>query len=369
MTRFRLVVAMYLTCIALVFPLSAHAWPGEGVWNDVKRGFVDQYNDVKEDLHDILDFTEAVLEVGWEGIYGAGCGIKNLKEWDGTSCRTSVAASGDNFRSLIRDVDDCLANADPTTLIGMAAEETTSVEDTGLGLLPSEVEALAGMAGQAEALSPAMQQYLKSPRAQEIIANLPGWQKVSRKVPLLKYAAGIASFTATCGSTIDFLDYGLKFGLGEGPTIVKRDGVWMECQWKCVPKLELNTADCNAQATTPHRHEELQGRYLGNGYEPGEVRCTGPTRVETTGPTGPGGGPGSAPLDPRSVPGGSTSGTCAALIRGVASSGSTGGFSRPMVSACLGTTDTACHVVRAKAAAGHAVFPLTDQTLQQRCFG
>lgn len=366
MKRFRRIITMWVACVALVYPMTAQAWPGEGLWEEAKSGFVEEYNDIKEDLGEILDFTEGALEVGWEAIYGAGCGVKNLATWDGTSCGTSVADSGKNFRSLIGGIDDCVANFDPTTLVGMAAETTSPDTQNSVGFAPSEVEKFVGQAGQAEALTPAMQQYLKSSRAADIVANLPGWQKVSRKIPGVKYVAAIISFTATCGSTLDFLNYGLNFGVGNGATIIKRDGVWMECQWECVPKLELNTADCNAQASRSIRFEEVAG-YLGEGHDPDDVKCTGPTTVETTAPAPSTAGSPAGPLQPQSVPGGAISGTCAQLIRQVASSRSTAGFPGTMVSACLNTTDSGCYVVKAQVAAGHAVSSVAP-TLQQRCF-
>jgi hypothetical protein len=404
-----------LATVLLAFPTNAFAYWGEGL--------VDK---IKETGGEILDFGGGVLEVGWEGVYGAGCGVKNLATWDGNSCSSSVKHSGDEFRNLIRDVDDCVANADPTGVSGLFTSETSAGGTPEIGFTPDEVEGVMEAATSDAALGAdhALTGYLASKGGQAAIARNPAWAKVVRGLPVVKYLALAYSLAETCGSAMDFLMTGPSYLAQGQPVWKQRGGIWVKCTTRCVPDESLNYPGCVAVFVTDDpetlrqemvckpgtgeppaprppseklRHDVCgdvatsdsdfdydeycdrqvasavsacrSGTYAKAYLCPKLVPRSSPTTVTTT-PASPGGtgGPGGGGVNAASVPGGGTSGTCAQLIQKVASSGSPAPYSSSVLASCLGTTDSGCYVIKAKAAAGHSVFPLASD-VQRRCFG
>jgi hypothetical protein len=431
MKALRRALAIFLVVIAGAFPTMSFAWFGEDLWNGAK-----------ETAGGILDFGEGVLEVGWEGIYGAGCGVKNLATWDGNACTTSVSESGDKFRSLISDVDDCAATFDPTGLAGLGTGETVGgVQDNSLGISDGEVGNAIDFATSDEyaaygyakaAATPAVTAYLSSRGAQTALMRNPVWQRVGRGLPLIKYAVIAASIAQYCGSTLDFLITGVDFLVNGQEIWRERDGIWLHCTTTCVPDPDLNRPGCEQvwiggtddmpaemicrpgtgdrepdPDWTPDRalKQLVCGQVLTSSgsnfdydaYCDGKLRdaaaacragtstypastCSQLTGSTPTNPDGGGGGesggggsgggraPTSVAIDPRSVPGGSVEGSCAQMIRDIAARGTLTPYATSAVSACVGTTDTGCHLIRARAAAGQAVFPMSPD-LQRRCFG
>lgn len=415
MSALRRLLACTMLLVALLLPAPANAG-----W------LSDRWNDVKSAVGSILDWSQGGLEIAWEGAYGAGCGVKNLVTWDGTACSSSVKRSGDTFRSLIRDVDDCALTWEPTGVTQLMAAHTVNDDDTGLGLTPDEIDAVLDVATtEGDVAKFGLAKYLESPGGRAAVSKNPVWAKVARRLPIANKVAIALNIAHYCGSTLDFLFFGTRY-LAQGEQVwQQRDGVWMHCTITCKPDPALNYPGCEAmfvaaagqpvtgrqelvcrpgtgppgptRAPTDQLRKEVCGSVISpsgskfhygaycdeqmrkattacrNGTSARPDLCArltggGGTTVTTEGGGGAGGTRSSAALDARNVPGGSVAGSCASLIRSVAASGSASPHGSEQLRSCLGTSDASCFVLRARAGAGHAVFPLAPD-VQRRCFG
>lgn len=393
--RFTLLVGL----LALLFPATAGAsWYGDA-WNSTKHG-----------MGNVLEFGYGAMEVGWEGIYGAGCGLKNLATWNGNSCDSTVAEAGESFRSLVHDLDNCVMTFEPTGLGGFGASTTEGadgVEMGQLGLSEAEIDAVieAAASDPAGAGSTSMEAYLKSEGARRALAKNPAWKKVARGFPVAKYAVLVSSISMNCSATINFVMYGVDNLVTGDETWIKRDGLWYHCTKTCqldpeslpdtdppLPPRSNPTGDpqvmstfCGPVATLPGEDapdrdvlclENLReaATACANGTMRGNAADLCPRLLETFGDDGtqtetrwePVRSPRDS-LDPGSVPGGSVSGSCAAVIRTVSSGAARHPGESGDLEKCLGTDDPTCQKLRARAATGA---PLDlGPALQRRCFG
>jgi hypothetical protein len=336
------------------------------------------------------DALFGAAELLWEGIYGAGCGIKNLATWNGTSCDTSVAESGDKARNMLNDWADCIGTFDvfsPGGSLG-ALVAWDSMDEQVLEYevrqandrMTATVESVA-IAGGVESV----EAFVRSPGGQEALAGNPAVRKaLGKAIPGVNAALVVKAIASECfNDTIEQLTaiQQLDEDLGVGcqfPGGRSRAGVTTEeCSDSRLERRYLtdaNIANCLAgrsitvgrTVTTP---PSLRGSrttsdeivydgadgvdvcskvILPEARDRGLIDADDLAVVNTLAPAAP---PAAKELVPSAVPGGSTTGDCGIILRSLADGGG-GSYSDRQRATCTGTLDEECQLYRSRIAIG-----------------
>jgi hypothetical protein len=329
-------------------------------------------------------------ELLWEGVYGAGCGLNNLRTWNGNSCETSVADAGSNARNFLNDWADCIAAFDPTPygVLGrfVTAEDVFDANQS----LDASVSSIASSGGQE-----AVQSFIRSPGVEDAVARNPQLKKaLGRAVPGLSVALIIPAAASECFSVtvenlsaVERADEDIagscesRFGRSRGGNraeqiaqceesrlmgrYVTDDNIsaclagrsiatgWNETTTRGGHGARINgpstTTTWDGVEFTPEEQRDLCAKIiLPQARDRGLIDGDDLDVANTLAPAAP---PSVQALMPSAVPGGSTADSCGVVLRAIAD-GSAGSFNAARRSECTGTTDGDCQKYRAMAAVG-----------------
>jgi hypothetical protein len=325
------------------------------------------------------DALFGAAELLWEGVYGAGCGVKNLATWNGRSCETSVADSGVKARNFLNDWSDCIAAFDPTPfgILGtfITAEDVSNSNEA----MRDSVQAVEGSAARE-----AVQSFAKSPAVQDAITKNPQVRKaLGRAVPGLNVAligTAIASecfsWTVAELSAIERADEdlaktchgGTRRGVTPEQAATCEEGrlmrryVTQDNIRACLRGEEINVG-WNVTTITrggtkktwdgvdfdPSEYQDICSKIiLPEARDRGLIDTDDISLANTLAPAAP---PAVQELVPAAVPGGSTDGSYGVILRAIAA-GTASSFSSTQRADCTGSTDPTCQVYRAKTAVG-----------------
>jgi hypothetical protein len=327
-------------------------------------------------------------ELLWEGVYGAGCGGKNLLYWDGTACETSVADSGVKARNMLNDWADCIAAFDvftPGNMLGVVIAWDSMDQQVrdykaleAAGQLRSSVQSVAISGG-----TETVERFVKSPGVQDALAdNASVRRALGKSIPgvsaaLLGQAIASECFNETVRQlsavvrvdshlsnqcTAEQLNNMASFSGNQVDPVAE----YANCEeWHLLNDYltDANVKRCLAgediEIDPNLRRIEFEGELavdlcdkviLPEARDRGLLDDDEMSVADVRAPVAP---PAAAELTPAAVPGGSTAGSCGIVLRAIADGNGTS-FSSTQRAECTGTSDATCQSYRARSAVGAA---------------
>jgi hypothetical protein len=370
---------------------TSNARDGLSYWTSWATGFVNTgkclFGGIMTGGHELIFGAAELL---WEGVYGAGCGIKNLATWNGNSCTTSVADAGIKARTMLNDWADCIASFDVFspggvlgTLVawdGLEEQELQYQVDQANDDMTASIQSVA-LAGGEKTLD----DFVLSPGVQRAIANNQSIKLVlGRAIPGINALLVARAVAAECVDTtvaqltaIEHVDHDLqskcRFAGGRQSRPADRAACadnTLEDRYltddiirRCISGdgfsvgTSRTTHSRQGHATTTSDVIEYEGQdaadvcskvILPEARDRGMIDPDDLSNVNTLAPVAP---PAAQELAPSAVPGGSTTGDCGLILRAIADGGS-GSFTQRQRTTCTGTLDEECQLYRARIAIG-----------------